>query len=186
MELPGLGTQGLPVPIQVPQGGPCAEQETQRSFFILDFDPHSCLLRDLTWAALAPLYSEGEAHPKSPAGSPAPCTPEAPDECSQDWEEAILRILGLVRENSQESAQTQALSPPREKENDKSPSQLPQAPGKQFARWNSTSNANEIIMTIFMGECGGLGVGFHYHVYQCDHLPAASLPLQAQLLAAAW
>lgn len=90
-----------------------------------------------------------------------------------------------MRENSQERAQAQALSPPREKENEKSPSQLPQAPGKQFARWNSASSANKIVMTIFMGECGSPGVGFHYPVYQCDQLPAASLPLQAQLLAGA-
>lgn len=155
-------------------------------FFILNFNPHSCLLPALIWAALVPLYNVGEAHPESPARSPTPCTPEAPDECSQGWVEAILRTLSLMRENSRESAQAQALSPPREKENEKSPSQLPQAPGKQFARWNSTSNANKIIMTIFMGECGGPGVGFHYHMYQCDHLPAASLPLQAQLLAGAW
>lgn len=67
----------------------------------------------------------------------------------------------------------------REKGNEKNPSQLPQATRKQFARWNSTSNANKIIMTIFMGEHGGPGVGFHYHVYKCDRLHEASLPLQA-------
>lgn len=77
------------------------------------------------------------------------------------------------------SGRAETLSHLREKENEKSPSQLPQATRKQLARWNSTSNANKIIMTIFMGECGGPSMGFHYHVYKCDHLRAASLPLQA-------
>lgn len=83
------------------------------------------------------------------------------------------------RGQSEESGWAWALSHLREKENGKSLGHPPQATGKRSARWNSTSNANKIIMTIFMGECRGPSVGFHYHVYECDHLCAASLPLQA-------
>lgn len=30
-----------------------------------------------------------------------------------------------------------------------------------------------------MGECGGPSMGFHYRVYKCDRIHAASLLLQA-------
>lgn len=67
-------------------------------------------------------------------------------------------LLGLagtipsVAEGSLENlGEPYTLSPLRERENETSPP-LPQATRKQFARQNSTSNANKIIMTIFMGE----------------------------------
>lgn len=66
---------------------------------------------------------------------------------------------------------------PQRKGDEKSPSQLPQETGKQFARRNSTSSANKAVMTVFTGECGGPSPGFHYRVNKWD--PAASLPLQA-------
>lgn len=58
---------GLPVSIQVPQGGQCAEQESQRIFFFFfkswTLTPHSCLLPNLIWAALVtPLYHAHERH----------------------------------------------------------------------------------------------------------------------------
>jgi hypothetical protein len=86
---------------------------------------------------------------------------------------------GAVEDGLRNLDQLKTRSHLRDKENEKSPSQFPQATRKQFTRWNSTSNANKIIMTIFMGECGGPSPGFHYRVYKCDRLCAARLPLQA-------
>lgn len=92
--------------------------------------------------------------------------------------------VSVLEDGLRSLGEPQILSLLREKESETSPSQLPQATRKQFARWNSTSNANKIIMTIFMGECGGLGAGFHYRVYKCARLCTARLPLQAA--AAGW
>lgn len=158
---------GLPVPYPGAPGRSSAGNIKGPSFYLwLE------LLSVTLWAALSLCTMKDRAW-LGALSAPHSIMPRALDKCAEDWVEAILRIPSLKAEDSLRSGWAEALSHLREKENEKSPSQLPQATRKQFARWNSTSNANKIIMTIFMGECGGPSVGFHYRVYKCDVSPCS-------------
>lgn len=183
MECASTQSHRLPVPRQVLWEGPGAPASgsragnTKRPFF-LDLTP---LPSHSLWAALIWEYSEGEGLPRELCHLP----PHTHCVHSRHTWWTLVRLGRSHPKNPQscgrgqfeESGRAQAVLHLREKEEETS--QLPQATRKQFARWNSTSNANKIIMTIFMGECGGPSVGFHYRVYKCDCIRAASLLLQA-------